>query len=79
LISNNIVLKFEIKSIDTAEKLEYFYDENVNLSYDQTLSHYNNQTRKPQDFRTVGSACTMLGLEAQYFQCQPIIASDFDY
>jgi hypothetical protein len=70
LISNNIVLKFEIKSIDTAEKLEYFYDENVNLSYDQTLSHCSNQTRKPQDFT---------GLEAQHFQCQPIIARDFDY
>ena len=33
--SSNIVLKFEINSIDTAKKLEYFYDENVNLSYDQ--------------------------------------------
>ena len=35
LISNNTVLKFEINSIDTAKKLEYFYDENINLSYDQ--------------------------------------------
>ena len=70
MISNNIVLKFEIKSIDTAEKLEYFYDENVNLSYDQTLSHCSNQTRKPQNFA---------GLEAQHLQCQLIIARDFDY
>ena len=69
MISNNIVLKFEIKSIDTAEKLEYFYDENVNLSYDQTLSHCSSQTRKPQDFA---------GLEAQHFQYKPIIARDFD-
>jgi hypothetical protein len=38
VISNNIVLKFEINSIDTGEKLEYFFDENVNLSYDQIHS-----------------------------------------
>ena len=70
MISNNIVLKFEIKSIDSAEKLEYFYDENVNLSYDQTLSHYSNQTRKPQNFAS---------LEAQHFQSLPMIVRDFDY
>jgi hypothetical protein len=29
LISNSIVLKFETNSIDAANKLEYFYDENV--------------------------------------------------
>ena len=38
MISNNIVLKFEINSIDTGETLEYFFDENVNLSYDQNHS-----------------------------------------
>ena len=38
MISNKIVLNFEINSIDTGKKIEYLFDENVNLSYDQNHS-----------------------------------------
>jgi len=33
LISNSIVLKFEVNTVDAASKLEYFYDENVQKRY----------------------------------------------
>ena len=46
LVSNSIVLKFEIRSADTVKQLEYFYDENVLRSYDECwpIKHGKNAT-----------------------------------